>query len=50
MCAKLIHHAGIGRVIVVDGGYGRANGVTYLEDHGVGIEKMEGPQDPRTQG
>jgi len=47
MCAKLIHHAGIIRVIVVDGGYGGANGVTYLEDHGVEIQKVEGPRDPR---
>jgi dCMP deaminase len=48
MCAKLIHHAGITKVLVVDGGYGGANGVPYLEDHGVEVEKVEGPQDPRT--
>ena len=48
MCAKLIHHAGIARVVVVDGGYGGANGVTYLEGHGVTVQKMAGPQDPRT--
>lgn len=47
MCAKLIHHAGIERVVVVDGGYGGANGVTYLESHGVAIQKMAGPKDPR---
>ena len=47
MCSKLIHHAGIARVIVVDGGYGGANGVDYLEDHGVAVQKAAGPQDPR---
>ena len=35
MCAKLIHHAGIEQVIIVDGGFGGENGVGYLEDHGV---------------
>ena len=47
MCAKLIHHAGIERVLVVDGGYAGANGVTYLQDHGVQVESVEGPKDPR---
>jgi dCMP deaminase len=48
MCAKLIHHAGISRVIVVAGGYTGANGVQYLERHGVEVEKTEGPRDPRS--
>ena len=48
MCSKLIHHAGITRVIVVDGGYGGANGVDYLEVHGVTVQKAEGPPGPRT--
>jgi dCMP deaminase len=47
MCAKLIHHAGIAKVVVVDGGYGGANGVEYLESHGVEVQKVEGPKDPR---
>ena len=47
MCAKLIHHAGIARVIVVDGGYGGANGCEYLEAHGVGVQRVDGPKDPR---
>ena len=47
MCSKLIHHAGISRVIVVDGGYGGANGVDYLKAHGVEIQKIAGPKDPR---
>jgi hypothetical protein len=34
-------------VIVVDGGYGGANGCTYLEEHGVEIQKVSGPKDPR---
>jgi dCMP deaminase len=48
LCAKLIHHAGIGKVIVVEGGYAGANGCSYLESHGVDVEHTNGPQDPRT--
>lgn len=47
MCSKLIHHAGIERVIVVDGGYGGANGVGYLRTHGVEVQSVDGPKDPR---
>jgi len=47
MCAKLIHHAGIARVLVVSGGYAGENGVSYLNDHGVEVVHLEGPQDPR---
>ena len=47
MCAKLIHHAGIARVLVVDGGYAGANGCAYLTEHGVDIQPVEGPPDPR---
>ncbi len=49
MCAKLIHHAGIDKVIVVKGGYAGENGVTYLEDHGVQVAQVDGPQDPRIE-
>ncbi|MBL9021970.1 MAG: hypothetical protein JNL21_07200 [Myxococcales bacterium] len=47
MCAKMIHHAGIVRVIVVEGGYAGANGVEYLRDHGVEVANVDGPRDPR---
>ena len=47
MCAKLIHHSGISRVMVVDGGYAGANGCDYLDQHGVEVWRVEGPQDPR---
>ena len=47
MCAKLIHHAGIGQVIIVDGGFGGVNGVDYLIEHGVAIRRTDGPKDPR---
>ena len=47
MCAKLIHHAGIQQVIIVDGGFGGVNGVGYLEEHGVNIKRTDGPKDPR---
>jgi dCMP deaminase len=50
MCAKLIHHAGITRVIVVGGGYAGANGIEYLGAHGVDIQPVDGPQDPRLTG
>ncbi len=47
MCAKMIHHAGIVRVYVVDGGYAGRNGVPYLTEHGVEVVPVEGPRDPR---
>jgi dCMP deaminase len=47
MCAKLIHHAGITKVIIVAGGYLGANGVHYLERHGVSVDAVSGPKDPR---
>ena len=47
LCSKLIHHAGIEKVLVIDGGYAGANGVTYLEDHGVEVERDNGPKAPR---
>lgn len=49
LCAKLIHHAGITRVLVVRGGYMGENGCTYLIDHGVEVQQVEGPQDPRME-
>ncbi len=47
MCAKLIHHAGIVRVLVIQGGYAGENGLEYLERHGVEVLRLDGPQDPR---
>jgi deoxycytidylate deaminase len=47
MCAKLIHHSGIQRVVIVSGGFAGVNGVEYLENHGVKVQHTEGPQDPR---
>lgn len=47
MCAKLIHHAGIARVLVVGGGYAGANGLEYLRRHGVEVALVDGPRDPR---
>ena len=47
LCAKLIHHAGIVRVLVVEGGYMGENGVQYLRDHGVEVTTVAGPKDPR---
>ncbi|MBU6160261.1 MAG: hypothetical protein KGO50_04005 [Myxococcales bacterium] len=47
MCSKLIHHAGIERVLIVAGGYAGENGITYLQTHGVQVQVVDGPQDPR---
>jgi dCMP deaminase len=47
MCSKLIHHAGIERVLVVDGGYVGHNGVDYLVKNGILVVPVEGPKDPR---
>lgn len=49
LCSKLIHHAGISRVLVVRGGYMGANGVEYLEAHGVEVAWVDGPTDPRLE-
>ena len=43
----MIHHAGIVKVLVVDGGYAGENGVDYLRGHGVEVEAVDGPKDPR---
>lgn len=47
LCAKLIHHAGIEKVIVVGGGYAGENGVDYLSHHGIDVEAVDGPKDER---
>ena len=47
MCAKMIHHAGIARVLIVEGGYAGENGVEYLKAHQVEVQVVEGPKDPR---
>ena len=47
LCAKLLHHAGIARVLVVEGGYVGENGCDYLREHGVEVVSVEGPRDPR---
>ncbi len=49
MCSKLIHHAGIARVILVKGGFQGINGISYLAQHGVSIQSIEGPKDPRSK-
>ncbi len=50
LCAKLIHHAGITKVIIVGGGYAGENGVGYLLEHGVLVQAVAGPQDERLSG
>jgi deoxycytidylate deaminase len=49
LCSKLIHHAGIERVLCVKGGYvGGQAGPEYLRKHGVEVEYVDGPVDPRS--
>ena len=47
MYAKLMHHAGISKLVIVDGGFSGENGLDYLETHGVKIQRVERLQDPR---
>ena len=48
MCARLIHHAGIEAVVVVDGGYaGGRDGIEYLTTNNVKVVFRDGPKDPR---
>ena len=47
MCAKVLHHAGVTKVIVVEGGYVGVNGCGYLVHHGVEVECIAGPKDER---
>ncbi len=48
MCAKILHHAGIQKVLCVKGGYkGGDDGPNYLRENGVQVEYVEGPKDPR---
>jgi dCMP deaminase len=50
LCAKLVHHAGIVRVLIVEGGYIGENGLSYPEAHGVEVQRVPGPPDPRAGG
>ncbi len=48
MCAKMLHHAGVSKVVCVRGGYaGGDDGPEYLRLHGVKVEYVDGPGDPR---
>ncbi|MCS6856240.1 MAG: deaminase [Sandaracinaceae bacterium] len=48
LCAKLIHHAGITKVIVVQGGYKGENGIDYLKQNHVEVEWRSLPQNPKS--
>jgi hypothetical protein len=34
-------------VMVVDGGFGGANGIAYLDQHGIEVQRTNGPKDKR---
>lgn len=46
-CAKLLLRAGIARVVAVRGGYAGENGVASLVAHGIPVDLVDGPADPR---
>lgn len=41
MCAKLIHHAGIKKVITIANTYNTSEGVSYLVNHGIFVEQVK---------
>jgi dCMP deaminase len=43
LCAKLVHHAGIKKVIVISGQYSTEEGMEYLNNHGIETEHL--PED-----
>jgi dCMP deaminase len=43
MCAKLVHHAGISKVLVISNQYSTEEGMEYLDKHGVDIQYL--PED-----
>ena len=47
MCSKYLLHAGVAKIVVVGGGYSGTNGLAYLQQHGIEVELVAGPQDPR---
>lgn len=48
LCAKLLYHAGITKVICVQGGFLAGDeGPKFLRRHGVEVDYVDGPADPR---
>lgn len=41
MCARLIHHSGIEKVIIIGNQYTTENGIEYLKQNGVEVEYYE---------
>lgn len=41
MCAKLIHHAGVVKIIIIGDQYTQENGIVYLKQNGVEVEYYE---------
>ena len=50
MCAKLIHHAGITKIITLAESYSTRDGIDYLEKNGVGVEMYQAHDDMEQQG
>ncbi len=48
-CARLLHHAGVVKVLTIRGGYSGASGRPYLEEHGVAVVEVEAPVDLRAE-
>ena len=48
LCAKLIHHAAIKRIVCIKNGYaGGRDGIEYLQANSVEVQYVDGPSDPR---
>lgn len=43
MCARIIHHSGIIKVIIVEGQYPSKDGINYLIEHNIELEFREHP-------
>lgn len=48
-CARLLHHAGVAKVVTIKGGYAGENGAGYLRENRVEVVEVEPPFDLRTE-
>lgn len=45
-CARLLHHAGVARVVTIRGGYAGESGAPYLRANGVEVSEIDPPESP----
>lgn len=46
-CARLLHHAGVVKVLAIRGGFSGESGAPYLREHGVDVVEVDPPFDLR---